>query len=110
VNTRTAKSNSKEKAETKDDKPAQLSLSPEELLTLPTQNVVNHPNSSLDGLTSQEVEKRLKIYGRNELFHHRIFIRGLIDKEKEEIMGLGIVAVDIMHKTVASIKQTVLVP
>jgi hypothetical protein len=37
-------------------------------------------------------------------------IRGLIDKEKEEIMDLGIVAVDIMDKTAASIKQTVLVP
>ncbi|MGD0072628.1 MAG: hypothetical protein ABSB71_13835 [Candidatus Bathyarchaeia archaeon] len=48
---------------------------------------------------------------RNDLFHYGgIFIRGLIDKEKEEIMDLGIVAVDIMDKTAASIKQTVLVP
>jgi hypothetical protein len=48
---------------------------------------------------------------RNELFHHGgLFIRGLTDEQKKEIMNLGIVAVDIMEKTAASIKQTVLVP
>jgi len=45
------------------------------------------------------------------LFHHGgLFIRGLTEEQKEEIMDLGIDAVDIMHKTAASIKQTVLVP
>jgi hypothetical protein len=48
---------------------------------------------------------------RNEFFHYGgLFIRGLTDEQKKEIMNLGIVAVDIMEKTAASIKQTVLVP
>ncbi len=48
---------------------------------------------------------------RNDLFHHGgLFIRGLTEEQKDEIMDLGIVAVDIMDKTDASIKQTVLVP
>ena len=47
---------------------------------------------------------------RNDLFHvGGLFVRGLIDKEKEEIMNLGIVAVSIMDKTDASIKMTTLV-
>jgi P-type Mg2+ transporter len=124
VNTETAKSNSKEKADPKKDKTAQLSLSPEELLTLPAQSVVNRLNSSLDGLTSQEVEKRLQIYGRNELekahkhsaireflLHFKsplviiLLIAGLISGILGEIANVVIIFVIVLISTILDFYQ-----
>lgn len=41
--------------------------STEELLSLPTDELLAHLNTSLSGLSSEEAEKRLGIYGYNEL-------------------------------------------
>ena len=41
-------------------------LSAEELLSLPTNELLSRLNTSSTGLSSQEAEKRLEIYGRNE--------------------------------------------
>jgi Mg2+-importing ATPase len=43
------------------------SLSAEEILTLPADDVLARLDTSQSGLTSQEVENRFRIYGRNEL-------------------------------------------
>jgi P-type Mg2+ transporter len=42
-------------------------LSVEEFLSLPTNDVLSQLDTSTAGLTSREAEKRLEIYGRNEL-------------------------------------------
>ena len=41
-------------------------LSAEEVLSLPTNELLSRLNTSQTGLTSEEAEKRLEIYGRNE--------------------------------------------
>lgn len=46
---------------------AQSTISTEELLGLPIEELFVHLNTSQSGLSSQEAENRLKIYGRNEL-------------------------------------------
>jgi len=42
-------------------------MSPEELLSLPIDELLARLGSSFSGLSSQEVESRIEIYGRNEL-------------------------------------------
>jgi P-type Mg2+ transporter len=45
----------------------QSMLSAKELLSLPTDELLDRLNTSTDGLSSEEAEKRLEIYGPNEL-------------------------------------------
>jgi Mg2+-importing ATPase len=47
--------------------PAQPAISAEELLGLPIDELLPHLETSLNGLASQEAERRLEVYGRNEL-------------------------------------------
>jgi Ca2+-transporting ATPase len=60
--------NISEKAATaKKSTPLQPAMSAEELLGLPTDELLHRLETSLNGLTSQEAERRLEVYGRNEL-------------------------------------------
>ena len=52
-------------AERRDEE--KTSLSVDEILSLPIDDVLARLNTSQSGLTSQEVENRLEIYGHNEL-------------------------------------------
>jgi Mg2+-importing ATPase len=63
----TAKYNNSEKAQNKKAPHAQPMLSAEEILSLPTNELLAQLNTSTTGLSSQEAEKRLEVYGRNEL-------------------------------------------
>ena len=47
--------------------PAQPAISAEELLGLPIDELLPRLETSLNGLASQEAERRLEVYGRNEL-------------------------------------------
>ncbi|MEM3377399.1 MAG: magnesium-translocating P-type ATPase [Candidatus Bathyarchaeia archaeon] len=48
-------------------KPSWVLTSPEELLSISNDELFTRLNTSLSGLSSEEAEKRLRIYGRNEL-------------------------------------------
>ena len=63
----TAKFNNLEKAQNKNVAHVQPMLSAEEILSLPTTELLARLNTSTTGLSSQEAEKRLEVYGRNEL-------------------------------------------
>ena len=63
----TAKYNNSEKAQNKKVPHVQPMLSAEEILSLPANELLARLNTSTTGLSSQEAEKRLEIYGRNEL-------------------------------------------
>src|SRR3990172_12404005 len=63
----TAKFDNSEKAQNRNSPPAQPFLSSEELLSLSIEDVLARLNTSTTGLSSQEAEKRLEVYGRNEL-------------------------------------------
>ena len=62
-----AKNDNSEKAQNKNNPHVQTMLSSEELLSLSTEDLLPRLNSSTTGLSSQEAEKRLVVYGRNEL-------------------------------------------
>lgn len=62
----TANGGSKEKAERKNAATEQSPLSAQEILNLPVQELLTRLNASPVGLSSQEAENRLEIYGRNE--------------------------------------------
>jgi Mg2+-importing ATPase len=47
--------------------PVQPAISAEELLGLPIDELLHRLETSLNGLASQEAERRLEVYGRNEL-------------------------------------------
>ena len=59
--------NNSEKAQNKNAPHVQPMLSSEELLSLSTEDLLARLNSTTTGLRSLEAEKRLAIYGRNEL-------------------------------------------
>ena len=61
----------KKTSENKKSSWAQSMMDTEELLRLPIDELFVRLNTSQSGLTSQEVENRLKIYGRNELAKKR---------------------------------------
>ena len=63
----TAKYNNSEKAQNKKVPHVQPMLSAEEILSLPANELLAQLNTSTTGLSSQEAEKRLEVYGRNEL-------------------------------------------
>src|SRR3990170_672141 len=63
----TANYNNSEKAQNKYAPQAQPMLSSEELLSLSTEDLLSRLETSTTGLSSQEAEKRLEVYGRNEL-------------------------------------------
>jgi Mg2+-importing ATPase len=63
----TAKYNNLEKAQNKKVAHVQPMLSAEELLSLPANELLARLNTSTTGLSCQEAEKRLEVYGRNEL-------------------------------------------
>ncbi|MCJ7423494.1 magnesium-translocating P-type ATPase [Candidatus Bathyarchaeota archaeon] len=63
----TAKYNNSEKAENKGVTHVLPMLSAEEILSLPANELLARLNTSTTGLSSQEAEKRLEVYGRNEL-------------------------------------------
>lgn len=63
----TANNDNTEKTQNKNAPHVQPMLSSEELLSLSTEDLLARLNSSTTGLSSQEAEKRLVVYGRNEL-------------------------------------------
>src|SRR3972149_9603511 len=63
----TANHDNSEKAQNKYAPQAQPMLSSEELLSLSTEELLARLNASTTGLSSLEAERRLEVYGRNEL-------------------------------------------
>jgi Mg2+-importing ATPase len=63
----TANYDNSEKAQNKNAPHVQPMLSSEELLSLSTEDLLARLNTSTTGLSSQEAENRLEVYGRNEL-------------------------------------------
>ena len=59
--------NSGKTATKKSASPIQPTLSAEEYLSLPIDELLARLDTTQDGLSSQEAEKRLDVYGRNEL-------------------------------------------
>src|SRR3989304_9717620 len=59
--------NISEKAAERKSIPMQPAISAEELLGLPIDEILTRLETSLNGLSSQEAERRLEVYGRNEL-------------------------------------------
>jgi len=62
-----AQINNSEKAQNKNATHVQPTLSAEDILSLPANELLARLNTSTAGLSSQEANKRLKIYGPNEL-------------------------------------------
>jgi Mg2+-importing ATPase len=62
----TAKFNNSEKAQNKDVSHVHPLLTAEEILSSPANELLDRLSTSTAGLSSQEAEKRLEIYGRNE--------------------------------------------
>ncbi len=63
----TANYDNSEKAQNKNPPQVQPMLSSEELLSLSTEDLLARLNTSTTGLSSQEAEKRLEVYGHNEI-------------------------------------------
>jgi Mg2+-importing ATPase len=63
----TAKYNNSEKAQDKKVPNAQAMLSAEEILSLPANELLARLSTSTAGLSSEEAEERLEVYGHNEL-------------------------------------------
>ena len=69
-------------------------LSAEELLSLPTNELLSRLNTSPTGLDSQEAEKRLEIYGRNEFARKkkRAAILNFLSRFKSPLVIILIIA------------------
>ena len=73
---------------------AQPVISSEELLTLPIKDLLVRLGASFSGLNSQEVEKRLEIYGRNELAKKkkRVAILNFLSRFKSPLVIILMIA------------------
>jgi Mg2+-importing ATPase len=69
-------------------------ISTEEILYLPVDDVISRLNTSQAGLTSDEVERRLEIYGRNELAKRkkRAAIIELLSKLRNPLIMILLIA------------------
>lgn len=90
----TAHSNNSEKSQNKSAPHVQPVLSSEELLSLPIEDLLRHLNASTTGLSSQEAEKRLEIYGHNELArpHKHSAIREFLTRFKSPLVIILLIA------------------